>query len=156
MLYAMRNRPQAEMTATPSKYPQGYFKPKPCRECGKVFAPQAPSHLSCSQRCADRMLASRYLKRNYGITLSTYEELLQSQNNLCAICCGEGFIMANHHKMKLVVDHCHASGNVRGLLCHNCNRALGLLKDSDEVLLRAISYLRDATTKRQPQPTLGS
>lgn len=50
--------------------------------------------------------------------------------------------MANHHKMKLVVDHCHVTGKVRGLLCHNCNRALGLLKDSVDNLSKAIDYLK--------------
>lgn len=150
MVYAMQNRPQAQMTADPSKYPQGYFKPKPCRECGQIFTPKAPSHLTCSQGCANRMLSSRYLQRNYGITLKQYEDLRQAQSGLCAICGGEGFVMASHHKMKLVVDHCHASGRVRGLLCHNCNRALGLLKDSNEVLLRAITYLRCSTTSSQP------
>lgn len=146
MVYKMQNRPQAEMTADPSKYPQGYFKPKPCRECGATFTPQAPSHLSCSQNCADRMLTSRYLQRSYGITLKQYEDLRQKQENLCAICDGEGFVMATTHKMKLVVDHCHTSGQVRGLLCHNCNRALGLLKDSEEALQRALNYLRRGAT----------
>jgi hypothetical protein len=139
MVYAMRNKPQAEMAI---RYPEGYFKPKPCRECGETFTPKAPSHLACSQTCADRMLSSRYLQRCYGITLRQYEKLRQNQENLCAICLREGFVMASHHKMKLVVDHCHTSGRVRGLLCHNCNRALGLLRDSDEVLRRAINYLR--------------
>lgn len=150
MVYAMQNKRQAEMTANPGKYPQGYFKPKPCRECGTFFTPMAPSHLSCSQSCADRRLTSRYLQRNYGMTLMQYEVIREKQQGLCAICETEGFIMANHHKMKLVVDHCHASGRVRGLLCHNCNRALGLLKDSDKVLQRAIDYLRETTTRPLP------
>lgn len=154
MVYAMQNKPQAEMTASPSKYPQGYFRPKPCRECGGVFQPQAPSHLACSQECANRMLTGRYLQRNYRITLRQYEDLRQKQAGLCAICGSEGFVMTSHHKMKLVVDHCHASGQVRGLLCHNCNRALGLLKDSDEVLQRAIKYLR--TTRPPSQERQGT
>jgi len=45
------------------------------------------------------------------------------------------------HSMKLVVDHCHEGGQVRGLLCHNCNRALGLLKDDVDTLQKAIDYL---------------
>lgn len=57
--------------------------------------------------------------------------------------------MAAHHKMKLVVDHCHSSGVVRGLLCHNCNRALGLLKDSTRNLESAIRYLEGAETIRK-------
>lgn len=54
--------------------------------------------------------------------------------------------MKPSHKLKLVVDHCHSSGEVRGLLCHNCNRALGLFKDSRENLLNAVEYLEGATT----------
>lgn len=141
-MYAMSNKPQSEMTADPSKYPQGYFKPKPCKECETTFQPKAPSHLTCSQSCADRLLQSRYLQRTYGITLELYERMLEEQGHVCKLCMGEGFTMATHHKVKLVVDHCHATGKVRGLLCHNCNRALGLMKDSTETLERAIEYLK--------------
>lgn len=140
--YQFRNKPQSEMTANPSKYPQKKFKKKPCRECSEIFEPQAPSHLSCSQLCADRMLTTRYLMRCYGLTLRDYEEMFEKQAGLCAICDRKGFTMAKHHKLTLVVDHCHATGNVRGLLCHNCNRALGLLQDSTESLKRAIGYLK--------------
>jgi hypothetical protein len=145
-MYACRNRPQSEMTATPKKYPQGKFKDKSCKCCTNVFSPQAPSHSYCSQECADSGLSSAYLKRTYGIDITEYKALLTKQNNVCKICSGEGFIMAEHHKMKLVVDHCHETGKVRGLLCHNCNRALGLFHDKTDVLTNAINYLEGATT----------
>lgn len=45
-----------------------------------------------------------------------------------------------------VVDHDHNPGNVRGLLCHNCNRALGLLNDSKETIENCLSYLESVTT----------
>jgi len=67
--------------------------------------------------------------------------MLDAQNNVCAICFEEGFIMAEHHQAKLMVDHCHTTGRVRGLLCHNCNRALGLLKDNKSRFRSAITYL---------------
>ncbi len=141
-MYLMRNKPQSEMTANPSKYPQGYFKPKPCKECGSTFEPQAPSHLTCSQACADRLIVTRYLLRTYNLTLADYERMFAEQEGRCKICGGEGFLMAEHHKLRLVVDHCHGTGKVRGLLCHNCNRALGLFQDSMESLQRALDYLK--------------
>lgn len=80
--------------------------------------------------------------RNYGITRQDYNTLLSQQDNKCKLCGGEGFAMAPGGKVKLVVDHCHATGVIRGLLCHNCNRGLGLFKDNLETLKTAISYLK--------------
>lgn len=145
-LYKNGNKPSKDFTATPDKYPQKYFKAKPCRHCGTEFKPIAPSHLYCSDTCADEVFAERLLQRNYKISRQKVSEMHEAQNNLCAICGEEGFKMAEHHKSKLVVDHCHETGNVRGLLCHNCNRALGLLKDKVSVLRKAIEYLEGATT----------
>ncbi len=145
-MYACKNKPQTEMTADPTKYPQGYFKDKKCRNCGTVFTPKAPSHLMCSQSCADRSIQSAYLRRNYNIQVDQYEDMLRRQGHRCAVCQGEGFTMAAHHKVKLVVDHCHKTGRVRGLLCHNCNRALGLMQDDVEALKRSVQYLEGATT----------
>jgi hypothetical protein len=63
------------------------------------------------------------------------------QNGKCAICREEGFLMREDHKATLMVDHDHATGAVRGLLCHNCNRALGLLRDSPMRAAAAVAYL---------------
>lgn len=54
--------------------------------------------------------------------------------------------MGEHHTGCLVVDHDHKRGIVRGLLCHNCNRALGLFQDKSEIICRAFSYLQSVTT----------
>lgn len=140
--YRRSNKPVTEYTASPNKYPQGHFKPKPCRRCGNMFDPVAPSHFYCSQECADEAFTEAYLKRTYGITYDDYQRMLEDQGYVCAICGEEGFVMKSTHKLKLVVDHCHTTGRVRGLLCHNCNRALGLLKDAPERLLKAVEYLK--------------
>lgn len=79
-----------------------------------------------------------HMKRNYGMTFQKYDEMLSAQNGLCAICASPP---PDHHKKRLNIDHCHSTGRVRGLLCDACNRALGLFKDSPDVLLKAISYL---------------
>lgn len=147
MEYVLRgNKPQAEMTASPEKYPQGYFNPKPCKECGCLYDPKAPSHLYCSEPCADKGNMRNYLRKNYKITLEQYEVMSERANGKCEICGGKGFLMRDWHKSYLVIDHCHSTGDVRGLLCHNCNRALGLLQDSTESLKSAIRYLERATT----------
>lgn len=134
------------MTASPDKYPQGKFSNKLCRWCSEGFEPQAPSHLYCSDECKDRARTDRYYISKYGISVFEVEALLKEQNNLCAICQKEGFKMHNGVFMSLNLDHCHKSGEVRGLLCHNCNRALGLFKDDISVMKRAIDYLEGATT----------
>jgi hypothetical protein len=86
------------------------------------------------------------VKASFNITRAQYEEMLSAQGGGCAIC---GGVNANGHK--LVVDHDHSccpeSGRscgkcVRGLLCHTCNRAIGMMGDSPERLAAAVTYLR--------------
>ena len=135
-----------EWTSKASDWPQGYFKQKCCKHCSKNYSPNSPCNLYCSEGCAVKGKASKYLERTYGITYKNYETMLEEQGHLCAICNGVGFKMAEHHNLLLVVDHDHVTGNVRGLLCHNCNRGLGLFKDSQESLEKAKDYLKGATT----------
>jgi hypothetical protein len=129
------------MTANPSKYPQGYFKEKECKWCGSLFKPQAPSHLYCSQDCKDNGWSNNYLSRAYSISHKDYENLEEKQEGKCAICGSEGFIINKYGFKKIVVDHDHETGKVRGLLCHNCNRGLGLFQDSSDFLRKAANYL---------------
>ena len=82
-----------------------------------------------------------YYWRTYGITKLRFDELWAKQHGRCALCGGGGFLMRGHHRKRLVIDHCHTSGAVRGLLCHNCNRALGLFQDRPEVLRAAAVYV---------------
>lgn len=124
-----------------SKYPNGYFKSKNCRYCEKQFQPVAPSHHYCSNECAIDAGADSYLFRNYKISLETYRKIYREQEGKCFICRQEGFSLKEVHKTSLLVDHDHLTGEVRGLLCPNCNRALGLFKDDIEYLKRAIEYI---------------
>lgn len=135
---------KSEQTRDASKYPQGYFKKKPCGICETVFQPHAPSEKYCTDECKNEAFFDRYLQRNYKITVKQYTKMYTEQGGTCKLCHSEGFSMSsnrNEDSAKLAVDHCHVSGKVRGLLCHNCNRALGLLKDNKDVLKRAIDYL---------------
>lgn len=77
-------------------------------------------------------------KRKYGITLEQYNQILEAQGGVCAGC---GGVERRAATGNLAVDHNHETGEVRGLLCSNCNRALGLLGDSIETLKSLADYL---------------
>ena len=74
------------------------------------------------------------LSRKYGLTPECFDRMMAEQSNCCAICQRE-FTKTPH------VDHCHKSGEVRGLLCSNCNRAIGFLGDDPLTVSRAVDYL---------------
>lgn len=90
------------------------------------------------------------LKRKFGITQEDYEKILESQNGVCSICeCEE----STKHRYKegsqnLAIDHCHETGIIRGLLCSNCNRGIGMFKDNPKFLISAAEYLN-----KQVEPT---
>lgn len=136
------NKPKSKQTGSPEKYPQGFFNAKKCRHCGKEFAPSSPAELYCSDFCKNYAITDAYYKRVYRITLEEYLDLAEKQNFVCSICGKENFAMGQNHSGCLVVDHNHETGKVRGLLCHNCNRALGLFKDNPSVLQKAFEYLK--------------
>ena len=96
------------------------------------------------------LVASRKnnLKHRYGITEEKYDQMLVEQNYACKIC---GQLPDRHqtdtrHQIKsykpLYVDHCHLTKTVRGLLCHQCNIALGHMKDDPVRLENAANYIR--------------
>lgn len=76
--------------------------------------------------------------RKYGIEPSDFLDMLTMQKGMCAIC---GHEDATNRSFFPVVDHCHESGRVRGLLCMNCNQGLGKFKDDPNRLFSAIAYL---------------
>lgn len=75
------------------------------------------------------------LQREYGITLDEYNKVLKAQGNACGICKKEHIL----GKPRLAVDHCHVTGELRGLLCWSCNRKLGVFLD-DLVMLESAAY----------------
>ena len=99
-----------------------------CRECwSKIRKDKTPEH------------NRRYnLKQCYGLTPEEYDSMLHLQNGVCAICGGTETVG------RLAVDHCHETGKIRGLLCTNCNQALGKFKDDPTILANAITYLGGA------------
>jgi hypothetical protein len=82
------------------------------------------------------------LLNKYGITLHEFRAMLKRQKYACKLCRRRLVSLAKTRTNEAVVDHCHKTNTVRGLLCHSCNRALGLLKDNPRLLLRAAKYVR--------------
>jgi hypothetical protein len=73
----------------------------------------------------------------YGITREDYELLLENQGNKCKIC-----ELEFTSEKEIKIDHNHDNNKVRGLLCHNCNVALGHMRDDIQLLERAINYIK--------------
>lgn len=82
------------------------------------------------------------LMQDRGISLDKYNQMLEAQNNVCAICNRPELKLWKGKIPNLCVDHCHTTNEIRGLLCMKCNRGIGLLEDNIESLLSAISYLK--------------
>ena len=103
-----------------------------CKECTSVRRKQLLSKETIRQR---------NLEKNFGKgALDHYDALFEKQKGVCAIC----FSPENGRYKHLSIDHDHDTGRIRGLLCNNCNRGLGLLKDSPQLLRKAAEYVEHA------------
>jgi hypothetical protein len=114
-----------------------------CRTCRKEYeriyniTHKAQQKASVSRWAAankDHIKDQEY-RRTYGITLNDYKEMVTQQEGRCRIC---------KEQKALVVDHCHKTGIVRGLLCSTCNRAMGLFQDDSAKIRSALIYLEQA------------
>ncbi|MER5558531.1 endonuclease VII domain-containing protein [Streptomyces sp. NPDC048491] len=128
------------------KAPEGH---KFCRTCGTI---KPHSEWSRNRRASDGFATlcksckaakgrARHLQRSYGLTEADRDSLVESQMGLCVICLSAPAVH---------VDHCHQTGRVRGVLCFNCNSAIGKLGDDPDTVRRAAAYLEGNSWK----PTL--
>ena len=98
----------------------------------------------CTQRRRTKQYNTDFQRAaKYGIDPITFENKLKEQANKCSLC---GFIFSNASRETTPhIDHCHATGKVRGLLCRDCNIGLGMFKDNPEILIKAAEYLQHAS-----------
>lgn len=82
----------------------------------------------------------KHLDYSYGITLEEYETMRESQRGRCAVC---GKHEEETQRKRLFVDHSHSSGKIRGLLCQQCNTALGMVNEDTDILFALASYLEE-------------
>ena len=80
------------------------------------------------------------LKYHYGITLEQYGEILAKQTGRCKVCLSKEF---GGKQKVFVIDHCHKTGRIRGLLCWHCNVAIGHLRDDPKIARAVVTYLEE-------------
>jgi hypothetical protein len=114
-----------------ANYKDGYRSK--CKECMSLYYKRRNATPELKQKQREWSYS-----RRYGITPAEYDQMLSNQNGVCKICGSKDSKKGGH---RFMVDHCHTTGRVRGLLCGPCNSAIGLLGDNISTLQNAINYL---------------
>ena len=114
---------------------EGNYSPQNCRWVAKKPDESKAEYAKRWRKENPDKAKNNDLRTNFGITLEDYSKMHKEQNGMCAIC------GSKDDKQALSVDHCHTTGKIRGLLCNQCNRGLGMLGDTVERLRLAVDYL---------------
>lgn len=112
------------------------------RRDGETSAEYAARALRVYRKIKKEEFDGYGIKSRFGISYQDYANMLLAQNGVCAICSGIETVKIRGEAIRLAIDHCHSTGKVRGLLCVNCNKALGHFKDDVELMSKAIEYLK--------------
>ena len=99
----------------------------------------------CRPKDTPLTIRGRNVRYRYGIELDDFVAMYEDQGGKCAICFIEVDLYAPEERKANVahVDHCHTTGKIRALLCHQCNVGIGAFKEDAEVLQNAIQYIKD-------------
>ena len=135
------------------------IKVKVCPECGRDFQVSIHNKIYCSKECYTKFSKRKYYQNNkdkwsecwkkrttnrrikqFGINEEKYNKMVEKVNNRCEIC-GKH---TKELKKSLCIDHDHNTGKIRGLLCSDCNVAIGRFKDNINSIKNAIKYLTKA------------
>jgi len=106
-------------------------------KAAKNWKDKNPDYMKNWQKTNPDKVKEYNLKKNHGLSLVQYRKLQLQQNNQCAIC-------KKVEGDRLVVDHCHTTMTIRGLLCVGCNRGIGFFDDEPKKLTAAGDYLKRA------------
>ena len=120
---------------------------KKCKDCEQVLPSSEFSEYksegrkwlaSYCKQCVRLRTRKSDLKKRYGLSVEDFEDMLEKQGNKCGIC---DQVLEGGRRTH--IDHCHASGKIRKLLCPNCNTGIGKFKDDLGLLKKAIKYLEE-------------
>lgn len=115
--------------------------------CGIAFETNIPHKIYCSFKCKNISNLSKVApdkgkhykyKQRYNISLEEFNTMFANQNGCCKICKRHQSVFSK----TLNVDHVHETGEVRGLLCNQCNQALGLMKENKETIKSMLEYIQ--------------
>lgn len=128
-----------------------------CKSCTLTVHQDANYRLRYKERDPEGTAAEkrrRHIKTMYGVTPEWYDAMMESQRGTCAICRQPETVM-RFGKLKLLsVDHDHATGVARGLLCQACNQGIGHLGEDIERMEAAAQYL-EMHAPKDPEPEAG-
>lgn len=113
-------------------------------ECAKCTNLYLKNHYAKNKQSYNNRSRQNHLKNKYNISYEEYLKLYSNRKGKCDICvktCEPAGPNLSNRKNALVVDHCHKTNKVRGLLCQTCNQGIGLFKDSIDNLISAHVYL---------------
>lgn len=118
---------------------QFYTKGRAAKYPGRLSSLESTCKACIAVINVRRKVTKPWLKSSFGITAEDWNKMFAAQNGCCAICLRH---QAEISRRQLSVDHDHETGKVRGLLCHNCNIAIGLMKEDPFALSSAAKYLQ--------------
>jgi hypothetical protein len=116
------------------------FEEWKCTECGilKPLTEYYQNETGHRRECK-LCVKDKQLQRKFGVSLKWYTKKLKEQGNVCDIC--KKHLQSDRYK-HFAIDHDHDTGEVRGLLCNNCNTALGLVKEDERTINNMNKYLK--------------
>lgn len=109
-------------------------------QCRRQYQPA--TIISTGHRTSTDKTHAQHLRWTYGLSLEDYNKIYDRQRGRCAICQRKPHQIPSRQRRRLVVDHDHTTEQVRGLLCHDCNLALGLFRDNPVLIEAAMAYLK--------------
>jgi len=110
-----------------------------CKQCEAVYYQENKAHISArnaAYRKAHPQSQRNWRSWRHGLTVEQYDVLMKDHEGVCAVC-----KQPEPQNKALSIDHNHLTGKVRGLLCHPCNAALGLLKEDSARIDRLMKYI---------------
>ena len=120
---------------TIKRWQQDYYQRPETKKIQKDYYQKNKQHIKQRRKIKSR----EEILKEHNITAKQYQEFLNNQNNKCAIC---GINFSDIKPTSIHIDHDHNTNKIRGILCLNCNIAIGLFKDNIYALNQAIKYLQ--------------